>query len=95
MHLRLASSRSEVYPRVCGGTTMRDMKPGAITTRVYPPRVRGNQKKMSRCANLRRSIPACAGEPHVPKKAEILSEVYPRVCGGTATIPNHCLRLFR
>ena len=30
-----------------------------------------------------RSIPAYAGEPTKGKQVDILSEVYPRVCGGT------------
>ena len=35
---------------------------------------------------MRRSIPACAGEPRSPFRAECRPRVYPRVCGGTAFV---------
>ena len=34
------------------------------------------------------SIPACAGEPSVPAGCGWMAEVYPRVCGGTASSPS-------
>ena len=34
------------------------------------------------------SIPACAGEPPAQHGADVISAVYPRVCGGTQTIPD-------
>ena len=52
-----------VYPRVCGGTAI------AITSLPVPlglsPRVRGNLSRLSALRHVRRSIPACAGEPLV------------------------------
>ena len=57
---RKARSR-RVYPRVCGGTTVR---PGALRRwRGLSPRVRGNRDKISGTSAAARSIPACAGEP--------------------------------
>ena len=51
-----------VYPRVCGGTN------GYLEANIYTlglsPRVRGNPRGLRHCARRRRSIPACAGEPH-------------------------------
>ena len=32
---------------------------------------------------MKRSIPACAGEPRLPPQGVDSPEVYPRVCGGT------------
>ena len=49
------------------------------------PRVRGNPPKAANRRKGRRSIPACAGEPHCKPAAGHLSKVYPRVCGGTHT----------
>ena len=72
-----------VYPRVCGGTrvTMAILrKKGGLS-----PRVRGNQYGQSIAGVKRRSIPACAGEPIALARMGIGREVYPRVCGGTAT----------
>ena len=70
-----------VYPRVCGGT------PSGMNRKYEPlglsPRVRGNRHE--RCSRdlLRRSIPACAGEPRCGVEAVLRPGVYPRVCGGT------------
>ena len=53
--------RHEVYPRVCGGTL--DL---IHTPRARPglsPRVRGNPPREMAAQGLKRSIPACAGEP--------------------------------
>ena len=55
---------SGVYPRVCGGTLILHL--------CWPlgsglsPRVRGNPLLATHCLALRRSIPACAGEPPSP-----------------------------
>ena len=38
---------------------------------------------MGCCAGLRRSIPACAGEPWQSRTTGNWASVYPRVCGGT------------
>ena len=77
------TARSTVYPRVCGGTCFHD---DATSTRNgLSPRVRGNPRFLSQGARQRRSIPACAGEPHKVTGDIVLSGVYPRVCGGTST----------
>ena len=74
-----------VYPRVCGGT--------ALTAVVTPPtmglspRVRGNRWIEYQTAFATRSIPACAGEPYVEGECPVDGTVYPRVCGGTESMP--------
>ena len=73
-----------VYPRVCGGTP-------SLGDRLLPfaglsPRVRGNHLRQHVRLRHAGSIPACAGEP-TPAAACWWGEgVYPRVCGGTASI---------
>ena len=73
--------RRWVYPRVCGGTMARAF--------VCPlawglsPRVRGNHIRIVRLRQIRRSIPACAGEPLILPPPSWAGPVYPRVCGGT------------
>ena len=54
--------RDSVYPRVCGGTQTgcgRECQFDGLS-----PRVRGNRQVRSANGYVRRSIPACAGEPH-------------------------------
>ena len=75
---------AKVYPRVCGGTGV--FLPAAGTAQGLSPRVRGNLPTASASAGLRRSIPACAGEPHRHIVTRPASSVYPRVCGGTRVI---------
>ena len=71
-----------VYPRVCGGTTPEGV---AHTMRGgLSPRVRGNPTAEWPAKKSPRSIPACAGEPHMRPFHTIVDGVYPRVCGGTA-----------
>ena len=71
-----------VYPRVCGGTiSSRDW---SSASRGLSPRVRGNLEMASIDSGLRRSIPACAGEPCAVTPYWPELAVYPRVCGGTA-----------
>ena len=79
-----------VYPRVCGGTTM-----GASCSRRPPglsPRVRGNLDAGLGVVGVPGSIPACAGEPGRFSEEDIMPEVYPRVCGGTAAAVARMLR---
>ena len=76
-----AGCRSEVYPRVCGGTTISPAP--RITLEGLSPRVRGNPEQRQRHQRKKRSIPACAGEPQRPRSPGIRFSVYPRVCGGT------------
>ena len=70
-----------VYPRVCGGTGCC----GGASRRIrgLSPRVRGNLVHWDEQEEHRRSIPACAGEPHNRRSTGPDFGVYPRVCGGT------------
>ena len=70
-----------VYPRVCGGTALGF--PPMCITRGLSPRVRGNQNAYTRVVCMKRSIPACAGEPRAGRGHGRPKWVYPRVCGGT------------
>ena len=70
-----------VYPRVCGGT---DPLLGFLDgSEGLSPRVRGNLPQGIRSGDSRGSIPACAGEPSMPRRRPTIAAVYPRVCGGT------------
>ena len=76
----------EVYPRACGGTSIRvgdfDVPVG------LSPRVRGNRAFAHPPVALLRSIPARAGEPACPWASRNQATVYPRACGGTSSIPS-------
>ena len=70
-----------VYPRVCGGTPC---SPACTSSAPgLSPRVRGNRRHLRAFHRRLRSIPACAGEPHVARRVHHRHLVYPRVCGGT------------
>ena len=70
-----------VYPRVCGGTSLRIT---SSSSRLgLSPRVRGNRVKRVLYRLPERSIPACAGEPRSGISSMWRGRVYPRVCGGT------------
>ena len=71
-----------VYPRVCGGTG--DPQRYVTVTQGLSPRVRGNPSDVGSNPRLRRSIPACAGEPRAAIPGSFPPWVYPRVCGGTS-----------
>ena len=76
--------RATVYPRVCGGTLAilaSDRLLGGLS-----PRVRGNRRHVWHTGELRRSIPACAGEPGHSAAGWRIPGVYPRVCGGTPSM---------
>ena len=78
--------RTGVYPRVCGGTT-----PAIVATPRavgLSPRVRGNLPQLRQLAGGKGSIPACAGEPTTNSVMPPPPAVYPRVCGGTPSIPS-------
>ena len=80
--------RIAVYPRVCGGTYCTfSIRPAGSG---LSPRVRGNPALLVRLRILRRSIPACAGEPPATDGRAGIAEVYPRVCGGTHRHIPHC-----
>ena len=74
----------QVYPRVCGGNRV------GATHPQYPqglsPRVRGKRAPKARVTAGRRSIPACAGETHRRTAKSQEHRVYPRVCGGNASV---------
>ena len=70
---------------MCGGTPHRAMH--ATTSGGLSPRVRGNRRPRSPHHQRSGSIPACAGEPGCGRSRPGEERVYPRVCGGTATIP--------
>ena len=74
-----------VYPRVCGGTAVRER--GYLLTEGLSPRVRGNRIPGRSGAYQDGSIPACAGEPALPARTPSPARVYPRVCGGTLASP--------
>ena len=76
---------SAVYPRVCGGTRLTDLR--ARLDAGLSPRVRGNLSGPPNPISTPRSIPACAGEPAYAGIQKAQSPVYPRVCGGTAFCP--------
>ena len=79
-----------VYPRVCGGTPV---PPGRWSrSKGLSPRVRGNQVITMTDTGTIRSIPACAGEPRRAVRMSAMSEVYPRVCGGTPTRSSQAAR---
>ena len=77
--------RSRVYPRVCGGTASHRCI--GTPDEGLSPRVRGNRLRHRGTGGGGRSIPACAGEPMARTWASALSPVYPRVCGGTPSLP--------
>ena len=79
---RLPEPIYRVYPRVCGGTTTPLTTAGGGAG--LSPRVRGNQDSIDANMAHTGSIPACAGEPSIPRRPERSCRVYPRVCGGTA-----------
>ena len=70
-----------VYPRVCGGTLVRQRR--AVKAEGLSPRVRGNPGGRCGLWSASRSIPACAGEPLPAFAVAVATAVYPRVCGGT------------
>ena len=74
---------ARVYPRVCGGTGQRH-RPRLVQLGLSP-RVRGNRQGGDAGRVRLGSIPACAGEPSRDSQSPSAAQVYPRVCGGTAS----------
>ena len=70
-----------VYPRVYGGTKAKPLK--FLTTKGLSPRVRGNRICLENVCGIKRSIPACTGEPTGGRWTWSRIQVYPRVYGGT------------
>ena len=75
------SFRQKVYPRVCGGTTVRGMF--QAHRKGLSPRVRGNRADAAvRQASKVWSIPACAGEPQSTSTPDsMLSRSIPACAG--------------
>ena len=73
---------SEVYPRVCGAAMGAGISVRA--SRGLSPRVRGSRICRAFPHLFLRSIPACAGQPYLPRFPASLSPVYPRVCGAAS-----------
>ena len=69
----------EVYPRLCGGTRVVAISDRPVNG-LSPP-VRGNRNNAPRWLAVRRSIPACAGEPSRMCRRSAPPTVYPRLCG--------------
>ena len=74
-----------VYPRVCGGTAVAAFR--KRSSAGLSPRVRGNRICAPAWLAPLGSIPACAGEPRMMPFHAFRKRVYPRVCGGTASVP--------
>ena len=66
---------------MCGGTDFGRQPVNVIGG--LSPRVRGNRRGNPALQSMRRSIPACAGEPDYDGIYHLTIMVYPRVCGGT------------
>ncbi len=60
-HALIISMNMRVYPRVCGGTSMRNTP--IFSQWGLSPRVRGNRAAYNHRCRGTGSIPACAGEP--------------------------------
>ena len=78
---RLPQRHTGGLSRVCGGTVAPFDE--IVNDHGLSPRVRGNPNQPRARSAHPGSIPACAGEPGVHRLAAGVSEVYPRVCGGT------------
>ena len=77
----LASQDSQVYLRVCGGTSARFLT--GVLERGLSPRVRRHPSRIKRVSSFRGSISACAEAPGCGFDPDSIIWVYLRVCGGT------------
>ena len=73
-----------VYPRVCGGSMVLAGSP--VVWPGLSPRVRGKHPAGPTPSVRRGSIPACAGEAGSTSRPQSPHKVYPRVCGGSASL---------
>ena len=80
------SDKEEVYPRVGGGTP--DPVSAGWRHGGLSPRGRGNRNADAVEVQLKRSIPAWAGEPVIGAGRVVGLGVYPRVGGGTRAASN-------
>ncbi len=78
---RSADWRTPVHPRVCGGSLKNYRQ--APPVRGASPRVRGKPLVPFGIGPDRRCIPACAGEAREAGMFYFVTEVHPRVCGGS------------
>ena len=87
--LRFINQKSgiAVYPRECGGTLASGFD--QIVLGGLSPRVRGNRRPAFVSMTKAGSIPASAGEPLRLGVVKHIKAVYPRECGGTASITRH------
>ena len=77
----------EVYPRVCGATSITGLR--RLLQVGLSPRVRGNLPPAAGHPHGDGSIPACAGQPAYEFRGLHSSGVYPRVCGATVDENRH------
>ena len=77
----LAKREFAVYPRACGATEFRDLI--ARACKGLSPRMRGNHSIFTGAIQIRRSIPAHAGQPYPGRLHVSRPRVYPRACGAT------------
>ena len=73
-------STNRVHPRACGGNA--GGPSGEAGIRGPSPRVRGKPSRVVRKRQMKRSIPARAGETSCVIAARPSSRVHPRACGG-------------
>jgi len=83
--MRCDSINPKVYLRVCGGTLRAEA--GKLYAKGLSPRVRRHHQSNDVDRGATGSISACAEAPIFGSKAELLNEVYLRVCGGTGPYP--------
>ena len=76
------SSRDRVHPRVCGGSSINELRYGIDVG--TSPRVRGKRSGGPCGQQGIRYIPACAGEASRHRPTLGAARVHPRVCGGSA-----------
>ena len=72
-----------VYPRLRGGTGAQRLL--NLACAGLSPLARGNRPNGRRGNHAPRSIPACAGEPHLRSRRKQETRVYPRLRGGTSS----------
>ncbi len=79
--------RESVHPRVCGEhEAIAEKTPGADGS---SPRVRGTRVSIPCDFELRRFIPACAGNTQAWARSEFGETVHPRVCGEHSAVERY------
>ena len=76
------SRRATVHPRVCGELDYEHQS--LFAENGSSPRVRGTRRRPGRPADVRRFIPACAGNSASARTSSHVWPVHPRVCGELA-----------